>query len=172
MLKFEDFKKEILKNISGYMPEKYKDLALKEVKIDKINQTVEGFCFADENKEMTASAVIYFKDMYSKYLSTGNIKAVLMEAAETITYYDGKAESINTPTAVLTADMVNNNTIMLLINAEMNRELLTRIPYITFLDLAIVFRCFSELLPTSKAPTASDIFRFLTERQTTTSTEP
>ncbi len=154
MLKFDDFKKEILKNISSYMPEKYKDLALKDVKIDKINQTVEDFCFADENKEMTASAVIYFKDMYSKYLSTGDIKAILKEAAETIIYYDSKAESINTPTAVLTADMVKNNTVMLLINAEMNRELLTRIPYVPFLDLAIVFCCFSELLPAAKTSLA------------------
>lgn len=52
MLKFEDFKKEIMKTIGSYMPEKYKDLALKEVKIDKINQTVEGFCFADDAKEI------------------------------------------------------------------------------------------------------------------------
>ncbi|MCD7854722.1 MAG: DUF5688 family protein [Clostridiales bacterium] len=158
MLKYDNFKKEVIKTIGSYMPENYKNLALKEVKIDKINQTVEGFCFADENKEMTASAVIYFKDMYSKYLSTGDIKAVLTEAAKTITYYDSKAGSINTPTAVLIADMVKNNTVMLLINADMNKELLTQVPCFPFLDLAIVFRCFSELLLDAKAPTASDIF--------------
>lgn len=144
MLKFEDFKKEIMKTIGSYMPENYKNLALKEVKIDKINQTVEGFCFADENKDMTASAVIYFKDIYSKYLSTGDIKAVLMEAAKAITYYDSKAGSTCTTTAILSADMVKTNTVMLLINAEMNRELLNQVPYVPFLDLAIVFRCITE----------------------------
>ncbi|MCD8089085.1 MAG: DUF5688 family protein [Clostridiales bacterium] len=84
MLKYDNFKKEIMKTIGSYMPENYKNLALKEVKIDKINQTAEGFCFADENKEMTVSAVIYFKDMYSKYLSTEELYRYVKENTKRI----------------------------------------------------------------------------------------
>ena len=135
MLKYNEFKNEMIKRIKDYVPNKYKDYSIKVTKVNKINETRDAIFLVDKNKTVNTSPVVYIDDIYSCYLNCGNIENALNKAGSII------AEGFNIPKEqYVPNNNIMDNVVLVVINAEENKELLKTVPHIKFLDLAFVFR--------------------------------
>lgn len=135
MLKYDEFKETLINRIKDYVPEKYKNYDIEVTKVNKINETLDALCLIDRSKKVNTSPVVYIDNMYSYYKSCTNMDMTLQKAADIIT------EGFNMVTDKYVYDKnIKDNIVLVLINAEANKELLKTIPHIKFLDLAFVFR--------------------------------
>ena len=135
MLKYDEFKNEMIKRIKDYVPEKYKAYDIEVTKVNKINESLDALCLIDRSKKVNTSPVVYIDNMYTYYTSCKNIDMVLKKAADIIT------EGFNMVTdKYVYNNNIKDNIVLVLINAEANKELLKTIPHIKFLDLAFIFR--------------------------------
>ncbi len=135
MLKYDEFKEMLINRIKDYVPEKYKAYDIEVTKVNKINETLDALCLIDRSKKVNTSPIVYIDNMYTYYTSCKNIDMVLKKAADIIT------EGFNMVTDKYVYDNnIKDNIVLVLINAEANKELLKTIPHIKFLDLAFIFR--------------------------------
>ncbi len=135
MLKYDEFKEMLINRIKEYIPEKYKAYNVEVTKVHKINETLDALCLIDRSKKVNTSPVVYIDNMYTYYTSCENIDIVLKKAADIIT------EGFNmVPDKYIYDKNIKDNIVLVLINAEANKELLKTIPHIKFLDLAFIFR--------------------------------
>ena len=135
MLKYDEFKEMLINRIKDYVPEKYKAYDIEVTKVNKINESLDALCLINKNKKVNTSPVVYIDNMYNYYTSCKNIDMVLKKAADIIT------EGFNMVTDKYVYDKnIKDNIVLVLINAQANKELLKTIPHIRFLDLAFVFR--------------------------------
>lgn len=136
VLKYNDFKNTIINKIKDYLPLEYKNYTLKVQKINKVNQTLEGICLFDESKKVSAAPVIYVEMLYDFYCKNGSIAEVLKTAAAMIS----DSNKYIKPDFIADENLIKDNVVMVVINADSNKELLSNIPYVEFIDLAVVFR--------------------------------
>ncbi len=135
MLKYNEFKNEMIKRIKDYVPKEYKAYDVEVTKVNKINETLDALCLINRSKKVNTSPVVYIDNMYTYYTSCENIDMVLQKAADIIT------EGFNMFIDKYVHDKnIKDNIVLVLINAEANTELLKTIPHIKFLDLAFIFR--------------------------------
>ena len=135
MLKYDEFKEMLINRIKDCVPEKYKAYDVEVTKVNKINETLDALCLIDRGKKVNTSPVVYIDNMYTYYTRCENIDMVLKKAADMIT------EGFNMVNDKYIYDKnIKDNIVLVLINAETNKELLKTIPHIKFLDLAFVFR--------------------------------
>ena len=135
MLKYNEFKNEMIKRIKDYVPKEYKAYDVEVTKVNKINETLDALCLINRSKKVNTSPVVYIDNMYSYYKSCTNMEMTLQKAADIIT------KGFNMVTDKYVYDKnIKDNIVLVLINAEANKELLKTIPHIKFLDLAFVFR--------------------------------
>ena len=135
MLKYDEFKEMFINRIKDYVPEKYKNYDVEVTKVNKINETLDALCLIDRSKKVNTSPVVYIDNMYSYYKSCTNIDMTLQKTADII------MEGFNMVTDKYVYDKnIKDNIVLVLINAQANKELLKTIPHIRFLDLAFVFR--------------------------------
>lgn len=91
------------------------------------------------DKGVNLSPTIYLEEYYEKYS-----KGVSLEEVEQLIvkcFRDNKPASSVSTDFFTDWEQVKNTLIYKLINYEMNKELLENVPYVQFLDLAIVFEC-------------------------------
>lgn len=96
----------------------------------------------EKDKKNTISPTIYLEDMYERYhgkLSFGNIIQMIINIYDTY-----KISSEVNMDFFLKYDLVKNRIVYKIINFEKNEQLLKEIPYIPFLDMAIVFQYHME----------------------------
>lgn len=107
------------------------------VKLDGITIHLDG-----EN----ISPTIYLNDYYNRFLQEDNIEDIAKEVIQI--YHDNKVKNSIDANFFMEYDKIKNRIAYKLINYEKNKELLEDIPYIRFMDLAIVFYCLisSDLL--------------------------
>ena len=135
MLKYDEFKEMLINRIKDCVPEKYKAYDVEVTKVNKINESLDALCLIDRNKKVNTSPVVYIDNMYTYYRSCENMDMTLQKAADIIT------KGFNMVTDKYVYDKnIKDNIVLVLINAEENKELLKTIPHIKFLDLAFVFR--------------------------------
>lgn len=135
MLKYDEFKEMLINRIKDCVPEKYKAYDVEVTKVNKINESLDALCLIDRNKKVNTSPVVYIDNMYTYYRSCENMDMTLQKAADIIT------KGFNMVTDKYVYDKnIKDNIVLVLINAEANKELLKTIPHIKFLDLAFVFR--------------------------------
>ena len=135
MLKYDEFKEMLINRIKDCVPEKYKAYDAEVTKVNKINESLDALCLIDRNKKVNTSPVVYIDNMYTYYRSCENMDMTLQKAADIIT------KGFNMVTDKYVYDKnIKDNIVLVLINAEANKELLKTIPHIKFLDLAFVFR--------------------------------
>lgn len=85
MLKYDEFKTEIIKRIKDYAPDKFRDYTVELTKVNKINESFDALCLIDKNKSVNTSPVVYIDMLYSYYTDCKNIELVLRNAANIIT---------------------------------------------------------------------------------------
>lgn len=135
MLKYDKFKNEMIKRIKDYVPKEYKAYDVEVTKVNKINEALDALCLIDRSKKVNTSPVVYIDNLYTYYKSCTNMDMTLQKAADMIT------EGFNMVTDKYVYDKnIKDNIVLVLINAEANKELLKTIPHIRFLDLAFIFR--------------------------------
>lgn len=135
MLKYDEFKSRVIEGIKNYVPEGYRGYSVEVMRVNKINESLDALCLVDKSSDVGSSPVIYFEDMYSHYRSCMNMDSTLKWVGGIITEgldMAGKGS--------VSLNDIRDNTVLVLINAEKNRELLKTVPHVRFLDLAFIFR--------------------------------
>ncbi|MBD5543798.1 MAG: hypothetical protein HDR01_06045 [Lachnospiraceae bacterium] len=134
-MRFYEFTKEIEREMSAYMGGKA------EVYISTIQKNngvqMEGLVIR-ENGERIAPT-IYLNCFYERFLQGMEIEDVIKEI-DTI-YKSCKNHPLEDADFFSDYEQVKNRVVYKLIHKERNRELLEDVPYIPYLDLAIVFYC-------------------------------
>ncbi|MBD5465084.1 MAG: hypothetical protein HDR22_04605 [Lachnospiraceae bacterium] len=134
-MRFYEFTKEVEKEMSAYLGKKA------EVHISTIQKNngvkMEGLVIR-ENGERIAPT-IYLNCFYERFLQGMEIEDVIKEI-DTI-YKSCKNHPLEDAEFFSDYEQVKNRVVYKLIHKERNRELLEDVPYIPYLDLAIVFYC-------------------------------
>lgn len=140
LLRYEDFKKEVMEKFQKYFPEE-RQLVYSQVR--KNNAVKDSVALRIDGIEgINATTVIYIQDMYNCYLHDEidmhkfleKMASILMEDDEYISVTQDEMESWTV------WDNVKDNIYCVLINAERNKDKLSNIPHRNFLDLAITYK--------------------------------
>ena len=129
LLKYEDFKTELLGGIKRCVPEKYKGYSIEMHRIPKDSEILDGICIHDKSASKAVSPVIYADDFYKKYTDGEKLDAVIGDAATLLFgYFENMDIDINNPEENIVPVLMNRN--VLPPNAV----------HIPFLDIEIAFR--------------------------------
>lgn len=147
VLKYDEFKTDIIKKIKDYVPDKFKDYTVELTKVNKVNESFDALCLIDKNKSVNTSPVVYIDMLYECYMKGKSLELVLREAADII------MEGFNMvdENYAINSD-IRDNVVLALINADANKELLKTVPHRKFLDLAFVYRWIIKKLTLIRIP--------------------
>lgn len=137
---YQEFKSNTIHAISTKLGSSYR-IALQD--IIKNNDThLDGLTILSENSNI--SPTIYLNYYYDQYLSGKSLSCIYDDI---LLSFRKNAPKENVDITFFTDfEKVKDRIIFKLVNYERNRELLSRVPHIRYLDLAVVFNCFVESL--------------------------
>lgn len=98
---------------------------------------LEGICIQEENKKMAPT--IYLEFYYEAYLKGKPLGEIILEVLSV--YQKFKVEDMFEMDFFMNYERTKGRILYKLINYQKNKELLEDVPYVAFLDLAIVFYC-------------------------------
>lgn len=135
---YQEFKRNTLHAISTKLGSSYR-VALQD--IIKNNDThLDGLTILSENSNI--SPTIYLNYYYEQYLNGKSLSRIYEDI---MLSYRKNAPVKNIDISFFTDfEKVKDHIIFKLVNYERNKELLSKVPHIRYLDLAIVFNCFVE----------------------------
>lgn len=138
MMKYGVFAEVAKEKIKDFLPERYQNLEVELVSIDKVNRTLDGLTFRDRSKELNVSPNIYLEGAYERYRKTEDLNAVLSQLAVTA------AEALDSAREYSGRDFRENMTddriYYQLVNTEQNREFLNDKPSREYMDMSIIYR--------------------------------
>ncbi len=135
---YQEFKKNIIQAITAELGSAYR-VALQD--IIKNNDThLDGLTILSENTNIAPT--IYLNHYYDQYLSGKSLSVICEDILHS---YRKHAPKDSIDISFFTEyEKVKSRIIFKLVNYDRNRELLTKVPHIRYLDLAIIFNCFVE----------------------------
>ena len=135
---YQEFKKNILHEISVALGPTYK-ICIQD--IIKNNDThLDGLTILSESSNV--SPTIYLNYYYEQFLTNSSVSSIVDEILNS---YHKHAVNNKIDIRFFTDfNNVKDRIIFKLVNYERNRELLTKVPHIKYLDLALVFNCYVE----------------------------
>lgn len=135
---YQEFKNNIFHTISARLGSSYR-VALQD--IIKNNDThLDGLTILSENSNI--SPTIYLNYYYEQYQNGKSLSCIYEDI---LLSYQKNAFSKSIDISFFTEfSKLKERIIFKLINYERNKELLSQVPHIRYLDLAIVFNCFIE----------------------------
>ena len=137
MMNYESFKNEVEKTFKDYLPERFHEMELEVIPVNKVNGIKDGLIMTEDSQGgKKVSPTLYINDMYEAYAQTGDFEKVMLTAAE------GMVNGIaHIPKAMKVAfENVKHNIIFQVVNTAWNEEMLQKIPHREFLDLSIIYR--------------------------------
>ena len=137
---YQEFKNNIIHTVSAKLGPSYR-VALQD--IIKNNDThLDGLTILSENSNISPTIYLnYYYDQYQNGKSLSCIQEDIMLS------YQKNVPAKNIDISFFTEfTKLKDRIIFKLINYERNKELLSKVPHIRYLDLAIVFNCFIESL--------------------------
>ena len=139
MLSYEEFKKEVVEKLIGYLPPQFSDCTIRVENVPKINRVME--CFIPElpaqQQGLAMLPVLYFEPFYQLIQNGAELERVLAFIAGTIAEYpapDILTEASERP------KLRKEDAILQVINRRHNAEYLKNLPHRDFLDLAVIYR--------------------------------
>ena len=143
---YKVFKETLLEELAGYFPP---DTHISIHTIPKNNNiSLEGLTILEEGYNIAPT--IYIQEYYEQLQQGAEFLTVLKQILDT--YYEYRpTENIDT-SMFLDFELIQQQIVFKLIHYERNQNLLKDIPFVPFLDLAIVFYC---LVATSTSGTAT-----------------
>lgn len=135
---YQEFKSNTLHVISSRLGSAYRVTLLDIIKNNDTH--LDGLTILSENSNI--SPTIYLNYYYDQYLSGKSISAIYEDILHSYRTHVPK-ENIDI-TFFTDFERIKNNIIFKLVNYERNKELLSNVPHIRYLDLAIIFNCFID----------------------------
>lgn len=133
---YQEFKKNTVHAISAKLGPTYR-IALQD--IIKNNDThLDGLTILSENCNI--SPTIYLNHYYEQYLNGKSMSAIYEDILHSY-YQNAPKENIDI-SFFTDFSKVKERIIFKLVNYERNKELLSQVPHIRYLDLALIFNCF------------------------------
>lgn len=135
---YQEFKRNTLHAISTKLGSSYR-VALQD--IIKNNDThLDGLTILSENSNI--SPTIYLNYYYEQYLNGKSLSCIYEDIM--LSYHKNAPKKNIDITFFTNFEKVKDHIIFKLVNYERNKELLSKVPHIRYLDLAVVFNCFVE----------------------------
>lgn len=131
-----EFCNKVKKNMMAYVGE---ETRVDVKRITKNNGIILHSIIVTE-KEKNISPNIYLDDLYEAYEKGETFRSVMEEIVQI--YRDSKRKKNMDMSFFLDYDSMKERVVYKIISYEKNKELLLQVPYIPFLDLAIVFYCY------------------------------
>ena len=133
LLKYDEFKTELLKGISACIPGAYKNYSVEIHRIKKQNQSLDGICMLDKNEHTAVSPVIYAEGLYNSYIDGTSIEDIIKTASDLLF-------GSFTTASDMQLENVQDNIVPVLIAINGSENILKDMVHIPFLDMAILFR--------------------------------
>lgn len=137
MLDYEMFKEVVKDELWTYLPGTLNKMDIVEKSVRKVNQELDGISLVDEDRTKMMSPTIYLNDLYEEYKKSGDIEAVMTEAAN---LFARGMEDVEKLQPNLNLSSAPDNIVFSLVNTEQNRDMLSDAPHREFQDLSIVYR--------------------------------
>ncbi len=139
MLSYEEFKKEVIEKLVGYLPPQFSDCTIRVERVPKVNRVMEGFVLEPptQGQGIAMLPVLYFEPFYQLIRKGADLERVLTFIAGTITEYP--APEMLTEASV-NPQLRKEDAILQVINRRHNAEYLKGLPHRDFLDLAVIYR--------------------------------
>ena len=141
MMDYEIFKDVVKEKFLSYMPEKYQGMEVRADSVEKVNRRMDGLSVWKAGREKTLFPTIYINDMYENYLKSGDLQAVLQDAAEAM----DRAAMQGLQNLSLDMAAAKDNIIFQLVNTMQNKDMLENLPHRDFQDLSIIYRWVVEV---------------------------
>lgn len=136
MMDYEIFKDVVKEKFLSYMPGKYQDMEVRVVPVEKVNRKLDGLSLWKAGGEKTISPTIYINHMYENYLQSGDLQAVLQDAARAVDEVFMQAPQA----PQMDMNTAKDNIIFQLVNTKQNEDMLRDMPHREFQDLSIIYR--------------------------------
>lgn len=139
MLSYEEFKKEVIEKLVGYLPPQFSDCTIRVERVPKVNRVMEGFVLEPptQGQGIAMLPVLYFEPFYQLIRKGADLERVLTFIAGTITEYPAP-EMLTEASA--NPQLRKEDAILQVINRRHNAEYLKGLPHRDFLDLAVIYR--------------------------------
>ncbi len=140
-MNYDGFKKQFAEKFREHLPEPYCSWELKLIRVPKVNGIMDAISMVPKTPENIAVPNLYIEDLYQAYLFWGNLETVLEKASQAFvsgmeyTYSLMERPEVEDP---------REDSVFMLINTEMNKELLQEVPHRSFLDMTIIYRLVLE----------------------------
>lgn len=139
MMDYQIFKDVVEEKFISFLPEEYQNSQIQIHPVNKVNLTLDGLSLSSNKPGTNISATIYVNHMYEDYVTTGELDATLMRAADNFVKAMEQKENINI-SELTNADDAKDKIVFQLVNKEYNKKMLANMPHREFKDLAIIYR--------------------------------
>lgn len=139
-LNFEEFQRFVEENISSLLPEQYENVEVTLLTVKKNNGALfRAVRFKKKNSNIATN--LYLEKPFHEYENGSNLLIIMQQMAKEIVKGLEKSKEYETIARdMFNFDFVKDKIIMVAVNAEKNRELLTKVPHKRRLDLAIIYK--------------------------------
>lgn len=128
----EKVKEKLLSNLNG-------TVTIEEKEVRKNNDVVFNTIMIN-SKEERVSPCIFLDTCYEQYLEGRTIESIIQELVKVYENASNQVSNLDlSKLLILNFETVKEKIYLKVVNAEMNKELLTTVPHKKFLDLAIVY---------------------------------
>ena len=139
-LNFEEFQRFVEENISSLLPEQYEDVEVTLLTVEKNNGAL-FHAVRFKKKNSNTAANLYLEKPFYEYENGSNLLLIMQQMAKEIVKRLEKSKEYETIARdMFNFDFVKDKIVMFVVNAEKNRELLTKVPHKYQLDLAIIYK--------------------------------
>lgn len=135
-MNYHQFKKKIVIELKGYLPQRYAEWKLELREVPKVNGYMDGIHLISKEGS-GASPTIYVEDLYEYYRACESMTKVCQKAASVFVVGVDYAAYLDTVTAM---ELPKQQIIYCLVNAEKNLRLLEDAPHRMVLDMALIYR--------------------------------
>ncbi len=140
-MNYDEFKNELARQITDYLPKKYKSWTCSVQKVNKVNGAVDALMLNSQEKTCVVPA-IYLNKYYQQYLSGTSMKEVITSAANE---FLGGREYVKNTTEAYGLKNPKENIIYVLVNTDKNQHLLAQVPHRQIMDLSMIYRVIADI---------------------------
>lgn len=140
-MNYDEFKNELARQITDYLPKEYKSWTCSVQKVNKVNGAVDALMLNSQEKTCVVPA-IYLNKYYQQYLSGTSMKEVITSAANE---FLGGREYVKNTTEAYGLKNPKENIIYVLVNTDKNQHLLAQVPHRQIMDLSMIYRVIADI---------------------------
>lgn len=137
MMNYDYFKEIVKEEIRYYLPEEYKDYLVVIEQDVESDQVFDKMYLKPVGRTLSVTPVVYINSMYADYLQGLDFAHTMTIAGKLLTNGLQKSNQLQIDTTFADA---KDRIVMELVNTELNKDMLKKMPHREFLDLSIIYR--------------------------------